>query len=436
MRRPRVLLVNPAIHDFAAYDFWLRPYGLLSVAGELRGQADFLCFDYLNRRHPFLFGRRELQSDRWRRGRFYSERIDRPACLHDIPRYFQRFGLPRDLFCRFLHEQRPCDYVWIETVMTYWYPSVAEVIEDVRAVWPQTKIVLGGNYVTLCADHARRLDADLQVAGTDLQPLWDFLGVSPETGQPALWEVYGDTDVGVLKLGEGCPFRCTYCSVPTVYGDFKARSLERSRAELDLLIAQGVRNVAFYDDALLFDSEVVLVPFLQELVRRGAPVNLHTPNALNARFLTRDLADLMVRAGFKTFFLGFESRSRHWQQNTGGKVYSEEFAEAVSHLIAAGAEPAEITAYQILGHPQSDLQELEDSMHFVHSLGVRGMLADFSPIPGTPDGEACGRWVDMSEPLMHNNTAFPIMCLGFDEVNRLKDLQRRLNRTPARNTPI
>jgi len=68
-------------------------------------------------------------------------------------------------------------------------------------------------------------------------------------------------------------------------------------------------------------------------------------------------------------------------------------------------------------------------MRFVNSLGIRGMLADFSPIPGTPDGEYCRRWVDMDEPLMHNKTAFPIIFLGFEETNRLKDLQRNLNRS-------
>ncbi len=136
----------------------------------------------------------------------------------------------------------------------------------------------------------------------------------------------------------------------------------------------------------------------------------------------------MVRAGFKTFYLGFESASRQWQEGTGGKVYSEELEQAVNYLISAGADPADITAYQIVGHPDSDIQDLEASMHFVHSLGIRGMLADFSPIPGTPDGEACRRWVDMDEPLMHNKTAFPVFRTGFDEVNRLKDIQRQLNR--------
>jgi hypothetical protein len=57
------------------------------------------------------------------------------------------------------------------------------------------------------------------------------------------------------------------------------------------------------------------------------------------------------------------------------------------------------------------------------------MLADFSPIPGTLDGEYCRQLIDMDEPLMHNKTAFPIIFMGFDESNRLKDLQRKLNRS-------
>jgi radical SAM superfamily enzyme YgiQ (UPF0313 family) len=318
-------------------------------------------------------------------------------------------------------------------MMTYWYPGVREVIEDVRRAWPGAKIVLGGNYATICSDHARGLGADLVVVGSDLRPLWEFLEMSPDPGQPALWEV-GANDpsplqVGAIKLADGCPFRCSYCSVPRVYGGFQPRPWERLLAELELLARRGVQNIAFYDDALLFDAEKVLVPFLREVLRRGIHVNLHTPNALNARFLTADLAQLMVKAGFKTFYLGFESASRQWQEGTGGKVFSEELAQAVDHLFAAGADPVDVTAYQIVGHPDSDVQELEESMRFVHRLGIRGMLADFSPIPGTPDGEACRRWVDIDEPLMHNKTAFPIIRLGFDEVNRLKDLQRALNRS-------
>ena len=87
----------------------------------------------------------------------------------------------------------------------------------------------------------------------------------------------------------------------------------------------------------------------------------------------------------------------------------------------------------MLGHPHINAEQLEDSMRFANSLGIRGVLADFSPIPGTPDGEYCRKWVDMDEPLFQNKTAFPIILLGNGEVNRLKDFQRQLNRKLSSN---
>jgi hypothetical protein len=423
--------VNPAVYDFAAYDFWLRPYGLLTVAGQLRGQAEFVFFDYMDRAQSDcgLASKKSsaVQSDEWGRGPFPFERMPNPELLKDIPRCYRRFGRPRVAFQKYLRGHGPFDYAFVQTVMTYWYPGVAEVIEDVRLACPEARIVLGGNYATLCRKHAQRLGADLVIVGSDLRPLWQLLGATPDPNQPALWEVYESLPTGAIRLSDGCPFQCSYCSVPKVYAGFQPRPLGRVLAELELLVTLRARNVAFYDDALLCDAQRVLAPFLREVLGRGIRVNFHTPNALNARFVTAELADLMVRAGFKTFYIGFESLSGQWQRSTGGKVFSEELAQSVRHLLAAGADPRNVTAYQILGHPASDTQEPEASMRFVHRLGIRGMLADFAPIPGTPDGEACRRWVDMEEPLMHNKAAFPILRLGFDEVNRLKDLQRQLN---------
>jgi len=425
---PRVLLVNPPIYDFAAYDFWLKPCGLLSVGGYLRGEAEIELFDYLDRTHPFSASQKDLQSDRWGKGRFYSEKIASPEPLVEIPRHFRRFGLPGELFAVFLKDQR-FDFVLVQTMMTYWYQGLEEVIEAVRALQPEAKIVLGGNYVSLCGRHARKLGADLIVRQRDLEPLWRFLCVEPDLSQPGLWQGYDKPETGILRLSDGCPFKCSYCSVPQIYRRFSGRSLERSLEELKLLLRLGVRNIAFYDDALLFKAEEVLIPFLRGVLRESIKVNFHTPNGLNARFVTREIAEMMVRSGFKSFYIGFENLSRRWQERTGSKVCPDELARAVAHLTAAGAEPSNITAYQLLGHPDSETQQLEQTMRFVRNLGVRGMLADFSPIPHTPDGERCRQWVDMDEPLMHNKTAFPIILLGFDEVNRLKDLQRKLNRS-------
>src|SRR5262249_1441744 len=163
----------------------------------------------------------------------------------------------------------------------------------------------------------------------------------------------------------------------------------------------------------------------EALLREDLRVSLHTPNALNARFITPEIARLMVRAGFKTFFLGFESNAYEWQRKTGGKVYSEEFGNAVRMLSDAGADS--ITAYIIIGHPESQDQDLESAIRYAATQGARVMLSEFAPIPGTPDGEVCRAHTRLDEPLNHNKTAFTMRFLGEERVNDLKALCRQVN---------
>jgi len=405
----KLLLVNPPIYDFTAFDFWLRPYGLLRVAGKLR-TCELTAFDYLVSRERDAFGR----------GRFDQQPAVKPAPLADIPRRFYRFGRAREDFVRLLSTRR-FDAVLVQTVMTYWYLGVREVIEDVRKLQPHAKIILGGVYATLCPGHARSLGADQVLEGQDLKPL----GLPLSDGLP-LWESV-DAQVGIVKITEGCPFRCTYCSVPLVYPAFAARPLETCMEEIRHLVRLGARNVAFYDDALLFQPERILLPFLEAVLRQDLHVSFHTPNALNARFIAPEIARLMVRAGFKTFFLGLESSAYEWQRKTGGKVYSEEFGDAVRALQEAGA--SSITAYIIIGHPDSQEQNLEASIRFAAGQGARVMLSEFAPIPGTPDGEACRAHTALDEPLNHNKTAFTWRFLGPARVDALKALCKSVNRS-------
>ncbi|MHC4290125.1 MAG: B12-binding domain-containing radical SAM protein, partial [Planctomycetota bacterium] len=303
--------------------------------------------------------------------------------------------------------------------------------EDIRQFCPKAKIVLGGFYATACCDHAKSLGADTVIAGDNLDPLWKLIGQKPpaEPQTPA-WKLYPKLEAAVMTLTHGCPFKCSYCYVPQSGRKFKARPLNECLAELKHLVNLGAKNIAFYDDALLYQPEQIITPFLQAVIDNRIDVNFHTPNAMHARFITPELSDLMVRAGFKTFYLGFESRSEAFHKETGsGKVVSDELAAAVEYLKAAGADPNLICAYEILGHPLGDVQQLEESMRFANSLGIRIMLSDFSPIPGTPDGELCRKYTDLNEPLNHNKTAFPIRFLGFDKVNYYKDLCRKLNRS-------
>jgi radical SAM superfamily enzyme YgiQ (UPF0313 family) len=412
MKKRRVLLVNPPVHDFTAYDFWLRPYGMLRAAGRIQHACDLEVFDFLVAR----------PTDNWGRGRYHIKVIARPQAFCDIPRRFRRFGRPRIEFREYL-EAHSFDAVLVQTMMTYHYPGLVEVIEDARRLQPRAAIVLGGIYATLLPSHAESLGADLVLRGAELDPLYQLLGIEP-TNAPPYWS--GSLrDVGVMKLTEGCPFRCTYCAVPLTTPNFSLRAVDECLAEVRSLARLGARNIAFYDDALLFRAGDCLVPFLRSVIDERLGLVFHTPNALNARFITTGIARLMVEAGFASFFLGLECHSDEWQSKTGSKTSREEFSEAVTTLRNAGARF--ICAYVLLGHPDSGPDEIEATMHFAHDRGVRIMLSEFSPVPGTPDGERSRQWADIEEPLSQNKTAFTIRRLGSDQVNRMKELCRQLN---------
>ena len=450
-----ILLINPPIYDFSAIDFWLRPLGMLTIAGKIASQTSFEMFDFLDRSHPFLADKPQYKSDEWGRGRFFSVKFQKPDALKKIPRYYRRFGLPAEIFTDFLRTHKPCDFVFIQTVMTYWYLGYKEVIDELRKQWPRTKIILGGPYSFICSEHAKSIGADFVLTENRGDKLWDFLSIKPDGSFLPVWNVYpapsdnsffaGEpsnkkmvrdsilnirrcgVETAAMKITSGCPFKCTYCSVPIFFGGFAARPMEEVVDELKFLVSLGVKNIAFYDDALLYKSDEVLKPFLRYVIGNKINVSFHTPNALNARFIDEEIAGLMIKAGFKSFYIGFESRADEFQRKTGSKIFDNEFARAVKNLIAAGADKSGITVYLMLGHPRFEIQDVEESMKFVNSLGVRIMLADFSPIPGTPDGRLAEKYVDMNEPLMHNKTAFPIILFGDEKVTFIKDMCRKLN---------
>jgi len=422
-----VLLVNPPIYDFSAFDFWLKPYGLLRVGGYLRNQAELFLFDYLDRHHPQAAAAKP--GDIWGRGHYRSEVIPKPPQFKDIKRRYRRYGIPRLAFQEFLASSGPFDFVLVTSTMTYWYEGIREVIEDCRRLAPSAKIAVGGLYPTLCPEHAKTLEADLLVFGTDTEPLWELLAITPDFSKPPLWEAYPRLDAGVIKLTEGCPLSCSYCATPRIYPRYEIRPLADSIADLSHLLSLGASNIVFYDDALLVSSERILIPFLEEVKRRDIKAAFHTPNALHVKLLDTEVAEKLVEAGIRKIFLGVESSSTDWRARTGNKYNREELETGIEMLKSVGVKPSDITAYLILGHPLSTPEQVEESIRETSSLGIRVMLSEFSPIPQTPDGELTRAWLDLDEPLWHNKIIFSRLFFGEQTVQRLKDLTTELNRT-------
>jgi radical SAM superfamily enzyme YgiQ (UPF0313 family) len=437
MSQPPLLLINPWIYDVAAYDFFSRPLGLLYLAGLLESRGfSVSLIDCLAVPHarPGPFGT----------GRYPKEVLPPPPALAGFPRRYGRYGISEAAFRRKLAETPRPAAILVTSLMTYWYPGVIAAIRLVREYFPDTPVLLGGVYATLCYDHARRCSgADLVITGPGeeviLQHLASLLNLSlpplnpgdlEALPYPALHLASG-LNFTPLLTSRGCPFSCDYCASCFLAPRYQQRSpLAVAEELLHWQRSLNLTEVAFYDDALLVNTDTHLLPLLVELARRHARFRFHTPNALHARFVTREVAQWLKRARFATLRLGVETAAPGTER-LDQKLEAEELEVALSYLQEAGFSQGDIGVYLLIGLPGQEDEEVAASIRRVRELGSTPVMALYSPIPGTklwPEALAASPYDLENEPLFHNNSLFPCWpTFSWERYTRLKRLAQGLD---------
>ena len=411
-RGARLLGVNPPVRDFAFMDLWSKPLGLLYLLQSLRAENSAALFDCVWEARTGLktYGRQKTAK----------HEIEKPAPYAAVRRRYFHFGPAREEIAAKLAEMEAPDVILVTSVMTYWYLGVKWIIELLREIFPQSAIVLGGVYASLCPEHAARLGADYVVRGR----------AEPSAPYPAM-DLYGAIEYGVSMTSFGCPFSCAYCASGILWPRYRRRSLSETLAEIEYQTALGARDIAFYDDALLLGKEEFFYPLCRELrARYGGGLRLHTPNGLHVRQIDGRCAQTLAESNFKTIRLSLESIDPKIARESSGKVAREEYAAAVKNLRAAGYAPEDCETYILAGLPGQDIQSVKDTINFVWDNGGMPKLAEFSPIPGTPLFEAAAQRLPAlrSEPLLQNNSVY---CSYFShditpaELQELKDMTKR-----------
>ncbi len=428
--RSHILLVNPWIHDFAAYDFWAKPLGLLQIGAILRHAGCRISYcDCLDRFHPHAPA--SDPNARYGRGPYRKTPLAKPAGLEDIPRTYSRYGIaPQWLIDDLRQLDRP-DLILVTSLMTYWYPGVIETIDVLRHVFPSVPIVLGGIYAALCSDHARRhcaVDAVIEV--TQMRSVIDRLmrwvnvdsdaamAVSDFDHWPSpAFDLQRCINYAPLLTTIGCPFDCAYCAAAYLHRRMQRRAPAQVVAEIRRWhTAYGVTDFVFYDDALLTRADSHVIPILEEVVTDGLPIRFHTPNALHAREMTLAIARLMHRAGFATIRLGVETLDFDHRSQLDKKLTRDQFLHAVACLKQAGFAASQIGAYLLCGLPDQPDQAVAEAVDTVRLAGITPILAHYTPIPHTrlwPRAVAVSRYDLHADPVFTNNAVMPCREAGF-----------------------
>ena len=427
---PDVVLVNPWIYDFAAYDLWAKPLGLLRLGARLRQEGYAVALlDALDPFHPGL--PRRPQRRAYGTGHYFRQPLPKPVQIADVPRRFARYGLPTSLFLAELKRLGRPQVFLVTSLMTYWYPGVFEALRLIKQVYPEVPTILGGIYATLCPEHAQEvMPADYVVRSGEealslVRELATPSGAQAPHPYPA-FDLLRKLPYVVISTSYGCPFACRYCASRLLHPRFQQREPREIFWEIFFWYRQfRVKDFAFYDDALLVNFESHLAVVLEEVLRHALQVRFHVPNALHVRLLNQRVARLLKQAGFVTIRLGFETVNPERHRDLDGKVSAEELRAALALLREAGFSQKALGVYLLWGLPRQDFEEVVTSARFVADCGGTPYLAEYSPIPGTSlyeEAKEASRYPLDEDPLFHNNSLFP--CLREPDWEKIEEIKR------------
>jgi len=450
MKNRKILLVNPWIEDFAAYDYWLKPVGLLYVASLLKHLGvEVELLDLMNRHSLELREYTRVPSDKYYgTGKFPYTEIKKPTALNFIPRRYKRYGMPEALFrdkLRRIKAQGNVDAAFVTSTLTYWYPGYFDTIRIIKEELG-VPIVFGGFFVRNQPRLAMKSGAyiftktDLSYLPTYLNNVlgWElpstnvdwFLDLSPA------YELYDNIGYLVLITTLGCPYNCTYCIAHRNWERMKFKDVEKVIEEIERFSQMyQIKDIVFFDDAILINAQNHFKIILKEIIARGLNKKLrfHLPNGIHAKLLTQEISDLLYEANFKTIKLGYETTGK-LQQTTGGKVRDEDLIKAAEILRKSGFTHREVSAYIMVNLPEQSEEDVKSAIDVCASVGIDFSLNEFTPIIGTD------MWIDLvnkgslsglEDPVTLNNSILPYWWknMSFNQVQNLKEYVRIKKRT-------
>ena len=329
-------------------------------------------------------------------------------------------------------EHRP-DVVGL-SVMTFQRKTAFRIIELVRALRPEARIVCGGYDPSLAPDaymhegsgvdfivrgegeltFRELLRAIEQRAGFD-----DIAGLTYRSGEgwrqnPArpVHSLDGDeirlpkrsarvlSDftmlgrlVDVVETSRGCTFDCGFCSIIEMRGrNFHTYSFDRVLADISDAKARGARAIFIVDDNISLNVKR-FESLCQAIINAGLHDIAYTVQAMTSPIAmhAETLVPLMRKAGFRYVFLGIEnileddleflkaSAKNEYREN--GKRMENATIRAIDALHANGMY---VVGGLIVGNPDDTMESVRTNLEFARRYVDWPYIQHPTPYPGTP----------------------------------------------------
>lgn len=258
-------------------------------------------------------------------------------------------------------------------------------------------VVMGGFHPTLCPEEVSQY-AEAVVVGEAEGGLWEQVLRDAERGvlqtyyhqpaRPSLDQLRPDRSIyqgknylpiGLIEAGRGCPLRCDFCAVQTVF-----RHSQTRRPTADLLAElEELRHKAlifFVDDNLTARPAEA-----REFLRAIAPLKLRWVSQVSLdAALDEELLRLMVDSGCVGVLIGFESlnAANLKKMNKGVNLRPDGYETALANL---RRHHLRLYITFVFGYDEDTVASFDEAVAFASEQ--RFYIAAFNhltPFPGTP----------------------------------------------------
>ncbi len=344
-RRDRVLLLNPPVEE-TRYNWvrWNQPLDLLKIGSRLMSQVE--CgVELIDCMKPDASGK---VPDDWlpRDRRYYSVKGERYP--------MRRFGMSYSELKRQLTAmqkeggKRKPTQVWITSLCSYWFESVAEVCRIIRDTLPDTVVVLLGQYARLMPKHAAEACAADYVVS---QPC----DLSEE---PVALNLY---------RGKPPPFLALQLN-PRI-----------AAIEARAAVEQGIMQLAFFEEDICRDNGEPL----QEIVGKTKGLHKH----LRFHFIC-GLNPAMVTPRVAGVIADKQVAVAHFEEAEAGRELDvQAYKKARAYLREAGLKDTDnrLSGFVWIGRPGDQLEQIISRSFEVlnHLEGL--ILKPYTPTPGSTE---------------------------------------------------
>ena len=201
------------------------------------------------------------------------------------------------------------------------------------------------------------------------RPAWDLLPMDKYRAHN--WHSFDNIKrrqpYAILYTSLGCPFRCSFCCINSLFGrhTLRCRSADSVIAELDYLVGSyGVRNIKVIDEMFAINESRV-VELCNKIIERKYDLNMWVYARVNT--VTKRMLEKMKQAGINWLAYGFESGN----QKVIADVTKGYKIEAVEKVVRLSYDLGfYICANYIFGLPEDDYDSMNDTLKLMFDINA------------------------------------------------------------------